>query len=50
MIRLDRLFRSVLLLAFVLAAPVAAAADFVFSITEGITYYQTNREIQARCG
>lgn len=29
-------------------APWAAAADFVFSITEGVTYYQTNREIEAR--
>jgi phosphonate transport system substrate-binding protein len=28
-------------------APIAVAADFVFSITEGITYYQTNKEIQA---
>ena len=34
--------------AFALIAPCAAAADFVFSITEGVTYYQTNREIQAR--
>ena len=48
MTRLDRLFQWVLLLTFVLAAPVAAAADFVFSITEGITYYQTNKEIQAK--
>jgi ABC-type phosphate/phosphonate transport system substrate-binding protein len=35
-------------LTLVLTAPVAAAADFVFSITEGITYYQTNKEIQAK--
>jgi phosphonate transport system substrate-binding protein len=26
----------------------AAAADLVFAVTEGITYYQTNKEIQAR--
>ena len=26
----------------------AAAADFVLSVTEGITYYQTNKEIEAR--
>ncbi len=32
----------------VLAAPCAAAADLVFAVTEGITYYQTNREITAR--
>ena len=31
-----------------LAAPSAAAADLVFSVTEGITYYQTNKEIAAR--
>jgi phosphonate transport system substrate-binding protein len=48
MIQLDRLFRSALLLTLVLTAPVAAAADFVFSITEGVTYYQTNKEIQAK--
>src|SRR5271169_6349189 len=48
MTHLDRLRRSALLLAFVLAAPAAAAADFMFSITEGITYYQTNKEIQAK--
>ena len=39
---------SILVAAFALIAPRAAAADFVFSITEGVTYYQTNREIQAR--
>jgi phosphonate transport system substrate-binding protein len=39
---------SILVAAFALIAPCAAAADFVFSITEGVTYYQTNREIQAR--
>lgn len=31
-----------------LFASCASAAEFVFSITEGVTYYQTNREIQAR--
>jgi phosphonate transport system substrate-binding protein len=41
-------FRSALLLTFALTAPVAGASDFVLSITEGITYYQTNKEIQAK--
>jgi phosphonate transport system substrate-binding protein len=45
--RLNR-FLLPALLAFALAAPAARAADFVLSITEGITYYQTNREIQAK--
>jgi ABC-type phosphate/phosphonate transport system substrate-binding protein len=31
-----------------LAAACAAAADLVFAVTEGITYYQTNKEIAAR--
>ena len=31
-----------------LAAPCAAAADLVFAVTEGITYYQTNKEIASR--
>jgi len=31
-----------------LTAPFAGAADFVLSVTEGVTYYQTPREIQAR--
>lgn len=48
MTRLDRLRQCAFLLALVLTSPVAAAADFVFSITEGITYYQTNKEIQAK--
>jgi len=48
MTRLDRLRQWAFLLALVLTVPVAAAADFVFSITEGITYYQTNKEIQAK--
>jgi phosphonate transport system substrate-binding protein len=48
MSRVDRLLRSALLLTFLLTASVAGAADFVFSITEGITYYQTNKEIQAK--
>jgi ABC-type phosphate/phosphonate transport system substrate-binding protein len=39
---------SIVAAAFALIAPCATAADFVFSITEGVTYYQTNREIQAR--
>ena len=48
MTRLDRLQQWALLFALALAAPLAGAADFVFSITEGITYYQTNKEIQAK--
>jgi len=47
MARLSRLLLPALL-AFALAAPAIAAADFVLSITEGVTYYQTNKEIQAR--
>jgi phosphonate transport system substrate-binding protein len=47
MARLNR-FLLPALLVFALAAPAARAADFVLSITEGITYYQTNREIQAK--
>jgi phosphonate transport system substrate-binding protein len=35
-------------LAFTLAASPSRASDFVLSITEGITYYQTSREIQAK--
>jgi phosphonate transport system substrate-binding protein len=30
---------------FALATPSLAAADLVFSVTEGVTYYQTNKEI-----
>jgi phosphonate transport system substrate-binding protein len=33
---------------FSLTAPPVAAADLVFAITEGVTYYQTNKEIAAR--
>ena len=47
MTRLSRLVLSTLL-ALALAAPAAGASDFILSITEGITYYQTNKEIQAR--
>jgi phosphonate transport system substrate-binding protein len=47
MAHLNRLLLPALL-ALVLTAPAARAADFVLSITEGITYYQTNKEIQAR--
>ena len=39
---------SALLLTLTLTAPLARGADLVFSITEGITYYQTNKEIQAK--
>jgi phosphonate transport system substrate-binding protein len=31
-----------------LATPWAAATDLVFSVTEGVTYYQTNKEIASR--
>ena len=31
-----------------LAAPWSAAAELVFAVTEGVTYYQTNKEIAAR--
>ena len=40
--------RIVLALTLLLMAPLALAADFVLSITEGVTYYQTNKEIEAR--
>src|SRR5215470_10879754 len=46
--RASRLLRSTLLLTLALTAQLAAAAELVFSITEGITYYQTNKEIQAK--
>jgi phosphonate transport system substrate-binding protein len=36
------------LLALAFTAPTATAADLVLSITEGITYCQTNKEIQAK--
>jgi phosphonate transport system substrate-binding protein len=45
--RLNR-FLFPALLALVLASPIARAADLVLSITEGITYFQTNKEIQAK--
>ncbi len=45
---LSRWFGSALLLTLALAAPAAGAADFVLSITEGITYYQNNKEIQGK--
>ena len=47
MARLSR-FLLPTLLAFAAAVPAAVASDFVLSITEGVTYYQTNQEIQAR--
>jgi ABC-type phosphate/phosphonate transport system substrate-binding protein len=41
--------RAVLLIVIALLYTCSSAAgDFVFAVTEGITYYQTNREIQAR--
>jgi phosphonate transport system substrate-binding protein len=45
--RLNRFLLSTLV-ALALVAPAATASDFVLSITEGITYYQTNKEIQAK--
>src|SRR5438093_13593745 len=47
MARLNR-FLLPALLALALAAPTTRAADLVLSITEGITYYQTNKEIQSK--
>jgi len=43
-----RFLSAALLLTLALTAPLARAAELVFSITEGITYYQTNKEIQAK--
>ncbi|TMG87297.1 MAG: phosphate/phosphite/phosphonate ABC transporter substrate-binding protein [Betaproteobacteria bacterium] len=41
--------RSILITAWLLvAATSAAAADLVFAVTEGVTYFQTNKEIQGR--
>src|SRR5436190_1683822 len=41
--------RSILIAAWlVFAVSGAAAADLVFAVTEGVTYYQTNKEIEAR--
>ncbi len=45
---MNRWVRWIPVLILALGAPMAAAADFVLSVTEGITYYQTNKEIQAR--
>jgi len=43
------MIRTLLIAAsLVLAAPIALAADLVFAVTEGITYYQTDKEIAAR--
>ena len=46
--RAHRLLRPALLLTLALTAPLAAAVELVLSVTEGITYYQTNKEIQAK--
>ena len=46
--RAARLFLPLLLLTLAFAAPSSRAADFVMSVTEGITYYQTNKEITAK--
>jgi len=48
MSRARRLLLPILLLTLALAAPAVQAADFVLSVTEGITYYQTNKEISAK--
>jgi ABC-type phosphate/phosphonate transport system substrate-binding protein len=48
MLRARRLLYPILLLTLALAAPTSRAADFVMSVTEGITYYQTNKEITAK--
>ncbi len=42
------LLTAVVAIWLALATPWAAAADLVFSVTEGVTYYQTNKEIAAR--
>jgi len=43
------MFRYVLVaVALALAVPCAVAAELVFAITEGITYYQTDKEIASR--
>jgi phosphonate transport system substrate-binding protein len=42
------LLTAVVAVWLVVAVPCAAAADLVFAVTEGITYYQTNKEIAAR--
>lgn len=47
MVRLSR-FLIPALLALAFGAPAARASDLVLSITEGVTYYQTSREIQAK--
>ena len=46
--RCARSIAAALLLFFALNVSTAVAADLVFSITEGITYYQTNKEIQSK--
>lgn len=43
------MFRYVLVaVALALAVPCAVAAELVFAVTEGITYYQTDKEIASR--
>jgi phosphonate transport system substrate-binding protein len=42
------LLTAVVAIWLALATPWAAAADLVFSVTEGVTYYQTNKEIAGR--
>ena len=42
------LLTAVVAIWLALATPWAAAADLVFSVTEGVTYYQTNKEIASR--
>jgi ABC-type phosphate/phosphonate transport system substrate-binding protein len=48
---LQPMVRPLAFVCFIAASLIAwasAAADLTFAVTEGITYYQTNREIQAR--
>jgi phosphonate transport system substrate-binding protein len=42
------LLNAAVAIGLALATPWAAAADLVFSVTEGVTYYQTNKEIASR--
>ncbi|MEO8738613.1 MAG: phosphate/phosphite/phosphonate ABC transporter substrate-binding protein [Casimicrobiaceae bacterium] len=46
--RASHLFLPLLLLTLAFASPSSRAAEFVMSVTEGITYYQTNKEITAK--
>ena len=43
-----RVLSLLIMLGFFLAVKTAASAEFVFAVTEGVTYQATNKEIQAR--